>query len=241
MYQEIFNDLQQVSSAKKASFLARYFQTGPGEYGEGDRFMGVTVPLQRTIAKKHWSDTSFDDLHRLLRSEWHEVRVTALMILHEMFRHAEVESAQEEVVDFYLKHLDRVNNWDLVDISAAGILGEWLVDKDHDVLYELAKSGHLWSERVSIVATFAFVKRKQYGDSLRLAEHFLTHKHDLMHKAVGWVLRDVGDKDRDVLRGFLNEHAHHMPRTTLRYCLEHFDAVERKEYMEMKARKKAAG
>jgi len=208
----------------------RFFKTGPGQYGEGDVFFGVTVPEQRAIAKR-FTDASLADIETMLADPVHEVRLTALLILVEQFRMADADG-KKAVADFYLRHLDGVNNWDLVDSSAPQILGAWLLTKkDRSVLYRLARSGKLWRERVAIVATQELIRHGEFEDTIRIATILLHHKHDLIHKAVGWMLREMGKKDIAALREFLSMHAATMPRTALRYAIERMDAAERKRWM----------
>lgn len=223
--------LREKGSKAKAAASMRFFKTGPGQYGEGDEFVGVTVPEQRAIAKR-FVDASLADIETMLADPVHEVRLTALLILVEQFRMADADG-KKAVADFYLRHLDGVNNWDLVDSSAPQILGAWLVTKkDRSVLYRLARSGKLWRERVAIVATQELIQHGEFEDTIRIATILLHHKHDLIHKAVGWMLREMGKKDIAALREFLSMHAATMPRTVLRYAIERMDAAERKRWMD---------
>ena len=181
---------------KKAAHLSRFFKTGPGQYGEGDRFLGVVVPQTRSIAKANKA-MPLDELQRLLDSPWHEARLCALLVLVYRFQDKKTpEAEREKMYRFYLKNTRRCNNWDLVDLSCRDIVGEYLVNRDRSVLYELAASDNLWEQRISIVCTWAFIRRSDFTDTLALAERLMTHKHDLMHKAVGWMLREVGKRDR---------------------------------------------
>lgn len=233
MIHQIRQALKQESDATKAAFFPRFFKTGKGEYGEGDVFLGVTVPRQRAIARR-FSDAPLADIEAMLADPVHEMRLTALLILVRRFEKGTPDE-RKEIADFYLRHLDGVNNWDLVDSSAPYILGAWLLPKkDRSVLYRLARSGKLWRERVAIVATYALIKAGEFDDTIRIATILLHHKHDLIHKAVGWMLREVGKKDEKVLRAFLSEHAATMPRTALRYAIERMDAVDRAAYMRAK-------
>ena len=223
--------LREKGSKAKAAASMRFFKTGPGQYGEGDEFVGVTVPEQRAIAKR-FVDASLADIETMLADPVHEVRLTALLILVEQFRMADADG-KKAVADFYLRHLDGVNSWDLVDSSAPQILGAWLVTKkDRSVLYRLARSGKLWRERVAIVATHELIQHGEFEDTIRIATILLHHKHDLIHKAVGWMLREMGKKDIAALREFLSMHAATMPRTVLRYAIERMDAAERKRWMD---------
>ncbi|CAN5172001.1 DNA alkylation repair protein [soil metagenome] len=216
------------SSAERVHLFQRFFKTGPGQYGEGDRFLGVTnVPTQRVIAKR-FADLPLNEVELLLQSPWHECRLTALFILNLRMKQKDV---QEAVVELYLRNLDYVNNWDLVDSSAGEILGLWLESRDRGVLQELAHSGHLWRERVAIVATFKFIRKDDIADTLKLAKQYLTHSHDLIHKATGWMLREAFKRKPQDIRDFLDTYAATMPRTMLRYTIELMDGTERKHYL----------
>lgn len=230
MVTEIRSALKAKGSPANAAASLRFFKAGPGQYAEGDVFLGVTVPEQRAIAKR-FIDAPLGDIETMLADPMHEMRLTALLILVERFRKGD-DALRKMIADFYLRHLDGVNNWDLVDGSAPYVLGEWLLaKKDRSVLYRLARSGSLWRERVSMVACHALIRRGEFEDALRVATIHLGHRHDLMHKAVGWMLREIGKKDTAVLRAFLDEHAATMPRTALRYAIERFAPAERKRYM----------
>lgn len=219
----IQREIQSSANRGKAKFLARYFKTGKGEYGEGDVFLGLTVPQVRAIAKKH-KDISLKDVEKLLQSPIHEYRLTALIILTE-------KALTHEIVDLYLRNTKYINNWDLVDLSSHEILGTWLLNKSRNMLYKLAKSKNIWERRIAIISTFTFLKEKQLSDSLNLAEILLQDEHDLMHKAVGWALREVGKRDEKALTDFLDKHHKTMPRTTLRYAIERFSEAKRKQYL----------
>lgn len=230
MHRDIRQALEKHGSPTKSAHSMRFFKAGPGQYAAGDRFLGVTVPEQRLIAKR-FVDTPLADLETMLADPLHEMRLTALLILGMRFAKAD-EKGKKAIVDFYLRHLDGVNNWDLVDGSAPYILGAWLVaKKDRSVLYRLARSGSLWRERVAIVATYALIKAGEFEDTVRIATILLPHKHDLIHKAVGWMLREMGKKDENVLRAFLDVHAATMPRTALRYALERMPPKDKSLYM----------
>lgn len=232
--------LRQAASKDKAIILASFFKTGKGEYGEGDKFLGVIVPEQRKIVRRYFSDkTSCTVKHTLsvvrdlLRSSYHEERLTALLILVELFKKSG-EKERQRLFDFYLQSLNYINNWDLVDVSAPTIVGMYLLDKDPSVLFDLANSGHLWTRRVAVLATFAFIKTGRYNEILSLAEILLIDKkesHDLMHKAIGWMLREVGKRDRDALDSFLERFAASMPRTALRYAIEKHPDAARNRYL----------
>jgi 3-methyladenine DNA glycosylase AlkD len=227
---QIKDDLQKLIRPDKAEFLPYFFKTGEGEYAAGDKFIGVVVPDQRNVAKRYFKQVSLDDVQQLLNSEIHEHRLTGLFILTYKFEKADTKE-QKVIYDFYLKNTKAINNWDLVDCSAHKIVGEYLIDKDRSILYKLAKSKNLWEQRIAIISTFAFIRQKDFEDCLNLAEGFLTHKHDLIHKAVGWMLREVGKKDEFVLVSFLNPNYQKMPRTMLRYAIEKFPEQLRIPYL----------
>ncbi|KXK27386.1 MAG: DNA alkylation repair enzyme [candidate division WS6 bacterium OLB20] len=216
----------------RQNFFPRFFKTGPGQYGEGDTFIGVTVPNQRTVAKE-FKELPLGEIRVLLNSPVHEHRLTALFILVLKFKAARKHPEERtKIKDFYLDNLDRVNNWDLVDSSAHEILGTWLTEQeDHSILYTLSESDNLWYQRVAVIATFPFIRRDDYRHTLALAGKLLHHKHDLIHKAVGWALRDLGKRDRSELLKFLDRHAGDMPRTMLRYAIEHLSDTQRAHYM----------
>lgn len=216
---KIKKEIRKKSKPEKLAILSNFFKTGKGQYAEGDKMLCVSVPDQREIAKKYFVDARLGDVEELLKSKYHEDRLTGLIILTFKMRKAD-EKEQKKIVKFYLAHLDRVNNWDLVDLSAGKILGRYLLDRPRGVLYKLAKSGHLWSERVAIVATFEFIRMGQFEDTVKLAAMYLGHSHDLIHKATGWMLREVGKRDEGVLRGFLARYHTRMPRVMYRYATE---------------------
>lgn len=228
----IERELRKIGSREKAASSAWFFKTGKGQYGEGDVFLGVTVPEQRSLAQGY-IDLSFLETTTLLKSKIHECRLTALIILVGQSKKGD-ESYRNKIVKFYLAHTRYINNWDLVDVSASYILGSHLLNKERAVLYSLVKSKNIWERRIAIVATHALIRAGNFGDTLALSEILLTDKEDLMHKAVGWMLREVGKKDRPTLVKFLKANAHHMPRTALRYSIEHFSDLERKKFMQMK-------
>lgn len=226
----IVSDLQKFADAKKAIFLPRFFRAGKGEYGEGDQFLGITVPNVRSVAKKY-RNASQGDVETLLNNPYHEVRMLALMILVHQYENSKDLAEKKRLVDFYIAHRQVVNNWDLVDLTAYKILGDFLCTKERTILYDFASSQHLWTQRIAIVSTYAFIRAGQFDDTLKLAAIFLTHPHDLLHKAVGWMLREVGKRDEKVLRRFLDVYARRMPRTMLRYAIEKFDPSARKHYL----------
>tara|TARA_Y100000310_G_scaffold345753_1_gene469290 strand:- start:7758 stop:8462 length:705 start_codon:yes stop_codon:yes gene_type:complete len=226
---KIMEELQDYASEEKAAVYRRFFKTGKGEYGEGDKFIGLTVPEQRKIAQKY-VDVSFDDVKKLLKSEIHEHRLTGFFILVYKFEKAD-ESEKKEIAEFYLDNLDRANNWDLIDCVADKILGPYYFEKDISMLYLLARSDNLWERRISIITTFYFIKQNSFEDTLKIAEILLKDKHDLIHKAVGWMLREVGKRDQEVEEEFLKKHYKNMPRTMLRYAIERFSKEKKEFYM----------
>ncbi len=218
-------ELKASADQAKARVMQGFFKTGKGEYSEGDVFLGLTVPAQREIARRYGS-TPLRELERLLQSKIHEFRFTALQILVFQYEHG-----ADGIADFYIKHKARVNNWDLVDTSAPYILGDWLKDKDRSILYELIESKSIWDRRIAIVTTYAFIKAGDFKDILKLSALSLKDEHDLIHKACGWMLREVGKKSERALTGFLDKNAKKMPRTMLRYSLERLSEAKRKHYM----------
>lgn len=225
--------LKDLGSPERAKASARFFKTAPGQYGHGDKFIGVTVPEQRQVARQ-FRDLPLAETLALLQSPIHEERLTALIILVGQFARAKQDPARREaIVKAYLKHLKWVNNWDLVDSSAGYILGVWLLDKDRRLLYKLVRSKVLWERRVAMIATQAFINAGDSADALKLAALLLDDPEDLMHKAGGWMLREVGKRvSREDLRAFLRRHAAKMPRTMLRYAIEHLDKAEQKRWRE---------
>lgn len=227
----VLSSLRSVASPEKAVHLKRFFKTSPGEYGEGDCFLGIPVPLVREVAEAY-AGTSYDVLHVLLQSPWHEARLCALLILTSRVRKKKTTPRErEEVFQFYLGHTRSCNNWDLVDLTCPHIVGTYLLDKPRGVLYALADGGNLWEQRIALVSTLAFIRNNDFGDTLALAERLMSHRHDLIHKAAGWMLREVGKRDRAVLSGFLLTHRERMPRTELRYAIEHYPPEERKMWL----------
>lgn len=225
-------ELKVAGDQTKARVLGRFFKTGKGQYGEGDIFLGVYVPFQRQIAKKY-STLPLTDIETLLKSKIHEHRLGALFILCDQFKKAD-EKTKEKIFKFYLKNSQGVNSWDLVDLSAPNIVGEWLLKKDRKILYKLARSKNLWQKRIAIVSTLTFIRAKQLDDTIKISEILMGDTHDLIHKAVGWMLREAGKRDEAVLRKFLDKHAVKMPRTMLRYSIEKFNPSTRKYYLCLK-------
>lgn len=229
--EECINELSAHVNPAKARILQRFFKTGKGDYAEGDVFLGVTVPEQRKIAKKY-RDLSYRDVARLLKSPIHEHRLTALLILILQFECSD-ENSKKEIVTIYLEHLHFVNNWDLVDLSAPKLLGAFLcMNGKKGVLLKLVHSKNMWERRVAILATLAFIRQGSCDMTIELARILLGDKHDLIHKATGWMLREAGKKDKEKLVRFLQEHKNEMPRTMLRYAIEKFDVATRKRYLE---------
>lgn len=222
-------ELQKNANKKQAKILSRFFKTGKGEYGEGDKFLGLKVPVQRKILK-NYLDLNFTDLQNLLDSKIHEHRLGAVLILVAQFKKAD-NKLKKDIYKFYLKNAKRINNWDLVDLSAPNIVGGYLSGNDRQVLYRLAKSKNLWERRISILATFTFIRAYDFSDTLAIAEILLKDEHDLIHKAVGWMLREVGKRDSKVEENFLDKFYKEMPRTMLRYAIEKFIEKKRKHYM----------
>ena len=230
---EIIADLKSLASKEKAEFLPRFFKTGKGEYGHGDRFHGIIVPDQRSVAKKHFPTTSRETILELLESPFHEERLTSLFILCHKFNETRKLGKEKEWVDLYLQHAEKVNNWDLVDATAHIILGQWLADKDRKILYTLAKDSSLWKNRIAVVATWHFIKKQNdVTDIVALSVIMLSHKHDLMHKATGWMLREGWKKKPKEIEAFLDKHLHAIPRTMLRYAIEKMEEKFRNLKME---------
>lgn len=224
--------------------LSRFFKTGPGQYGEGDRFLGIKVPVTRAVVKNCWRQVTFQDLEECITSPYHELRLSALLALVEIFRRSRIQktgkndsqeihfSLKRQCVDFYLAHTQYINNWDLVDLSCYPLLGEWLLDKDRSLLYELASSGKtIWEQRIGIVSTMTFIRHGQLEDTFAIADLLLHHPHDLIHKAVGWLLREAGKRDKAALEAYLAPRFSTMPRTMLRYAIERFPEEERQTYL----------
>lgn len=224
------------SDPSQVAGLSRFFKTGPGQYGEGDRFLGIKVPCTRAVVKECWRETGFDDLQECIASCWHEVRLAALLALVQIFRHAgKDEKLKKRCVEFYLSSTRYINNWDLVDLSCYEILGRWLMDKDRRLLYDLASGGEtIWEQRIGIVSTMQFIRNGELDDTYAIAEIFLAKPaplHDLLQKAVGWLLRDAGKRDMERLRRWIDLNINRMPRTMLRYAIEKFPEEERKTFL----------
>jgi 3-methyladenine DNA glycosylase AlkD len=232
MLEKIKKDLSQLGNPEKAKKLMGFFKTGKGQYGEGDLFLGISVPQQRKIAKKY-NDLSFQEIQELLNSKIHEHRLTALLILISKYEKAP-DSGKEEIFSFYLKNTKKINNWDLVDLSAPKIVGDYLLNRNRSILYDLAISNNLWERRISILSTFQFIRNNDFDEALNISELLLSDKHDLIHKAVGWMLREIGKRNQEVEENFLKKYCTQMPRTMLRYAIEKFEPKRRKYYLTQK-------
>ena len=226
MTNQIYNALVARSDEEKKIVLPRFFKTGKGQYGEGDKFLGVTVPNIRDVAKE-FSSVSFNVIEELIHSPWHEMRMCALLIL--------VNNSKKEVTkdafEFYLSQTKHINNWDLVDLSAPQIVGKYLLNENRNILYKLSESNLLWDNRIAIVSTLTFIRNNDLDDTFKLSLKMMQHKHDLMHKSIGWMLREAGKRDTKRLYDFVNEYKTIMPRTMLRYSIEKFDKETRQELM----------
>ncbi len=229
MFTQLKKELQKLANPEKAKNLQWFFKTGKGEYGEGDLFLGITVPEQRKIAKRY-QDLSLKEIRKLLSSRYHEHRLTSLLILVIKYTKSD-ESGKKEIADFYLNNTKHINNWDLVDLSADIILGNYLLEKDRKILYKLAKSENLWERRIAIMATFNLIKNNKFKDTLKISKILLKDKHDLIHKAVGWMLREIGKRDMATEEVFLKIYYKEMPRTMLRYAIEKFNQEKRRTYL----------
>ena len=231
----LLSELQSLASPEKAAGASRYFKTGVGQYGEGDQFLGIGSTQIRSIAKANKA-TSLEELHTLLASPWHEARSCALLILvYRVQSKRTTEQEREEIYQFYLQHTAACNNWDLVDLTCYEILGDWYVTHDREFLREMARHGEtIWVQRIAIVTTMHFIRRGDFDTTLEIAQILLGHPHDLIHKAVGWMLREIGKRDRQVLEGFLLPRYRTMPRTMLRYAIEKFPERLRQKYLKGK-------
>lgn len=222
------------ASDSNAAFLGRFFKTGPGQYAEGDIFLGIKVPVTRGVCRE-FKDMSLPEIEKLLESPFHEHRLAALIIMTEQAKSKHTTKDQKKALyELYLRRTDCINNWDLVDVSCRDVVGGYLMDKPRDVLYKLAESDDLWERRIAMVSTWEFIRHGDLDDTFQLAEVLLHDKHDLMHKAMGWMLREAGKRSEDRLRHFLDEHAWEMPRTALRYAIEKFPSETRQHYMTLK-------
>jgi 3-methyladenine DNA glycosylase AlkD len=226
---EISKEILKQKNPSQALVLQRFFKTGKGEYGEGDVFYGIKVPIQRTIAKQ-FKDLSLEDLKVLINSKVHEERLIAAFILVDQYKKGD-KNKKKIIFDFYLKNRKGINNWDIVDLSAPNIIGTYLLDKDKSILYKYAKSKNLWEKRIAVLSTFTFIRNGFFNDTLRMAEILFNDEHDLIHKAVGWMLREIGNRDIKMEEKFLKKHYKVMPRTMLRYAIEKFPEKKRKAYL----------
>ena len=232
MLRELEKKFNELADPVKAKVYQKFFKTGKGEYGESDVFIGLSVPQQRKLAKE-FAELSFSDIEMLLSNKIHEYRLTGFFILVYKFEKAD-EKGKKNIVDFYLKNIDSANNWDLIDCISDKLLGKYLIDKNKEILYEFAESDSLWKKRIAIISTFEFIKNYKFEDTLKISEILLTDNHDLIHKAVGWMLREIGKKNQNVLENFLKKHYKNMSRTMLRYAIEKFDEEKRKMYLKGK-------
>lgn len=232
----LYDEMMRHRDPAQVAGLSRFFKTGPGQYGEGDKFLGIKVPVTREVVKGYWRTATFENLEECIVSEYHEIRLAALLVLVQIFKHSKKDPEnRRRCIDFYLQHIGQVNNWDLVDLSCYELLGQWLMDKDRTLLYDLARDGRtIWEQRVGIVSTMAFVRNGELDDTYSIAEIFLDKPsplHDLLQKAVGWLLRDAGKRDEARLRQWLDANSSRMPRTMLRYSIEKFTEDVRRGYL----------
>ena len=239
MNNKLYNEILAHQDPAQVEGLSRFFKTGKGQYGEGDKFLGIKVPVTREVVKQCWQQTSFEDLETCIASEYHEMRLAALLTLVEIFKHAKKDKAlQQQCVDFYLAHTQYINNWDLVDLSCYELLGTWLLDKDRTLLYDLARDGKtIWEQRIGMVSTMQFIRHGQVDDTYAIADIFLAKPqplHDLLQKAVGWLLREAGKRDEQRLKDWLSARYTTMPRTMLRYAIEKFPENERIQFLKNK-------
>lgn len=232
----LYDNILSHQDPEQVEGLSRFFKTGKGQYGQGDKFLGIKVPVTREVVKDCWRETSFEDLETCVTSEYHEMRLAALLTLVQIFQHAKKEKAlQQQCIDFYLSHILYINNWDLVDLSCYELLGTWLLDKDRTPLYDLARDGKsIWEQRIGMVSTMQFIRHNQLDDTYAIADIFLAKLqplHDLLQKAVGWLLREAGKRDEQRLKDWLSTRYKTMPRTMLRYAIEKFTSEERAKFM----------
>ena len=233
---QLRSELEKLTNPALALFAQRFFRTGPGEYGEGDTFRGIRVPELRKLVSKQ-AVLPLDETKKLLKSEFHEDRLLALLILVRQFAKGD-ELVRTRIYELYLKNMEAVNNWDLVDSSAPYIVGPYLLDKDRQPLHLLARSLNLWQRRIAIIATSHFIRKNEFADTLAISEVLLDDREDLIHKAVGWMLREVGKRDLEIELAFLKKHAGKMPRTMLRYAIEKFPESQRKAWLASSREKK---
>jgi len=229
LIKEIVKALRETQDVERARHCQKFFKTAKGEYGEGDVFLGVRVPELRKLAKIY-RHISMNEISHFLKSKYHEERQFALFVLVNQFKKSD-DKTKESIFQLYVNHTHYINNWDLVDASAHEIVGGYLFDKDRDILYELARSNNLWERRIAIIATFFFVKKNDFNDTLKISEQLLPDTHDLIHKAVGWMLREIGKRDLETETTFLKTNYLDIPRTTLRYAIEKFSPKKRQQYL----------
>jgi len=230
LVENLKKDFSKLANPNKAKILRGFFKTGKGEYGEGDIFLGIVVPEQRKLAQKYFSSLTIEEIQELLNTNIHEYRLTALLMLVNQYKNGN-EQVKDKIFRLYLKNTKNINNWDLVDLSARDIIGNYLFDKEKNTLYNLANSHHLWERRIAIISTSEFIRHNKFEDTIKISEILLKDKHDLIHKAVGWMLREVGKRDIKILKSFLSNHYKVMPRTMLRYAIEKLPEKERKAYL----------
>lgn len=227
-------ELMSLEDIDKAKIFSRFFKSGPGEYGEGDQFLGLSVPTSRKLVAKYYRNLELPDLDKLLSSPYHEARLIALLVLVKKYQTTKSDSEKRKYYDYYLSHTKQINNWDLVDVTTPQIVGDYLLTHNRETLYKLARSHSLWERRISIMATFTFIRAGEYIDTLKISKILLNDPHDLIHKAVRWMLREMGKKDKAMLTNYLDQHAGVMPRTMLRYSIEKLTEAERQYYLKQK-------
>lgn len=223
--------LQEKSDAQRAVQLQRFFKTGKGDYGEGDLFLGVSIPDQRTIARLAYRYIDLEEIEKLVTSKFHEFRMTGFLIITYLVESRAGRLNPEPYVVFYRNHIDCLNNWDLIDVTAPKVLGPWFYERDRSYLYDLAASGNLWYQRIAVLTTYYFIRQHDFSATIDISEMLLAHNHDLIHKAVGWMLREIGNRDAGAERAFLDPRYERMPRTMLRYAIEKFPEEERQAYL----------
>jgi 3-methyladenine DNA glycosylase AlkD len=231
-FEELIKDLKQFSDEKQAKILSRFFKTGKGEYGEGDIFLGIKVPDIRKVAKKYVK-IELNEIQKTLDNKHHEVRLCGALILTYKYEKTKTEEEKKDIYEFYMKNYNAINNWDLVDLTAPKISGPYLFDKDKKILHEWVESKNLWKRRIAVLSTFYFIRQNDFSDCLIFCQKLLGDKHDLMHKACGWMLREIGKRDEKVLTEFLDKYVKKMPRTMLRYSIERLEEKKRLYYLKL--------
>ena len=231
MIKQIEKDLKQYSNPEKAKHSQRFFKTGKGQYGQGDIFLGITNPEIKEVVRKYYKEIDDDTLLHFIQSKYHEYRMFGLQCLVFKFQRSKEETEEKEIYEMYIANTKYINNWDLVDVTAHKIVGAYLENKERDILYTLAKSKGLWEQRIAIISTFWYIKDNDFKDALKIAEILVHHEHDLIHKAVGWMLREIGKRDQDTEEKFLKKYYKTMPRTMLRYAIEKFEESKRQKYL----------